>query len=367
MNKLENDRNVYILGAGFSVDRGLPTIKNFMFVMRDAHQWLETQGRQVEADAIASVLQFRQDAAAAAYRIRLDLENIEELFSLASASSRKLTKEIQIAIAATIDYKLKTSNERELKFQIDTKSKDWPDTWATKIHQDAFPTRGEVSCKAYEFFVTALLGNWNNKANYNDNSFISFNYDLLVENALNSLSIPYTYGFSVKQEKEFNHVEVLKLHGSLNWSRSSRSNNYTIHQSYDDLQKNDLTPELIPPTWRKLFTGQLRQVWDRSLKSIENATRIIVIGFSMPETDSHFKYLIAAGLQNNISLREIVFVNPDREQIEKRANLLFGEITKLSSVNIIECGLSQFLTQGTSKSAIGGYGRTIPSQIQYIS
>lgn len=366
MNKLENDRNVYILGAGFSVDRGLPTIKNFMFVMRDAHNWLEANGRKVEADAIASVLQFRQDAAAAAYRIRLDLENIEELFSLASASSRKLTKEIQIAIAATIDFKLKTSSEREVRFQFDGDKEIWPKTWKANFFQNAFPVRGEVSCKAYEYFLTALLANWNNDANYNDNSFITFNYDLLLENALDSLAIPYTYGFTTKQEKDSNRVEVLKLHGSLNWSRTSASNSYSIHKSYDELQNKNLTPELIPPTWRKLFTGQLRQVWDRSLKSIENATRIVVIGFSMPETDSHFKYLIAAGLQNNISLREIVFVNPDKELIEKRANLLFGEITKQSSVEIIGCGLSDFLKQGTSKSVIGGHGRPIPSNIQNI-
>ena len=31
----------------------------------------------------------------------------------------------------------------------------------------------------------------------------------------------------------------------------------------------------------------------------------------MPPTDLHFKYLLAAGLRNNISLREIAFVNPD--------------------------------------------------------
>jgi len=30
----------------------------------------------------------------------------------------------------------------------------------------------------------------------------------------------------------------------------------------------------------------------------------------MPRTDTHFKYLIAAGLQRNISLRKFVFVNP---------------------------------------------------------
>jgi hypothetical protein len=66
MNKLENDHNVYILGAGFSVAAGLPTISNFMHVMRDAHEWLESQNRIKEANAIAHVLDFRLEAASAA-------------------------------------------------------------------------------------------------------------------------------------------------------------------------------------------------------------------------------------------------------------------------------------------------------------
>ena len=36
-----NDRNVYIFGAGFSAEAGLPLIKDFMNRMRDAAVWLE--------------------------------------------------------------------------------------------------------------------------------------------------------------------------------------------------------------------------------------------------------------------------------------------------------------------------------------
>lgn len=118
MHKLNNNHNVYILGAGFSVDRGLPTIKDFMLAMRDAHEWLESNNRTKEAQAIADVLDFRLQAASAAYRVKLDLENIEELFSLASASASKgLAKKIQFAIAATLDYRLSTRNKPIVRFQ----------------------------------------------------------------------------------------------------------------------------------------------------------------------------------------------------------------------------------------------------------
>ena len=39
-----NDHNVYILGAGFAAEAGLPLIKDFMNRMRDAAAWLEVQG-----------------------------------------------------------------------------------------------------------------------------------------------------------------------------------------------------------------------------------------------------------------------------------------------------------------------------------
>ena len=37
----------------------------------------------------------------------------------------------------------------------------------------------------------------------------------------------------------------------------------------------------------------------------------------MPAIDQHFKYLLAAGLQENISLRTVHFVNPKSDELKK--------------------------------------------------
>jgi hypothetical protein len=72
--KAYNDHNVYILGAGFAREAGLPLIKDFMNQMRDAAAWLEDQGgREAELRAIGRVLQFRLRAAAAGYRVPLNI------------------------------------------------------------------------------------------------------------------------------------------------------------------------------------------------------------------------------------------------------------------------------------------------------
>jgi hypothetical protein len=63
----KTNHNIYILGAGFSVDAGLPTIANFLNHMRDAADWLAREHRDAERAAVEEVLEFRHDAAAAGY------------------------------------------------------------------------------------------------------------------------------------------------------------------------------------------------------------------------------------------------------------------------------------------------------------
>jgi hypothetical protein len=105
---LKNDHNVYILGAGFSCEANLPVLKDFLQNLRDSHEWLLSGGRKSEADAVETVLKFRLKATSAAYYVALDLENIEELFSLASAVEGNMEIVIRKAIAATIDCIRKT-------------------------------------------------------------------------------------------------------------------------------------------------------------------------------------------------------------------------------------------------------------------
>ena len=377
MNNLNNDHNVYILGAGFSADRGLPVISNFMNLMRDAREWLLRKERVREADAIAEVLRFRLRATSAAYRVKIDLENIEELFSLASAIDMQLSKNIQLAIAATIDYCLNSKFPPLAHFKFDKAIKELIENnskW--EIDQN-----GEYSnAPLYEFYVSALIGALGELHNgVGRNTFVTFNYDCLVEEALSSLNVPYSYGFkpqaviSDKSEVKLSldwksDLKVLKLHGSVNWAFSDdTSGKLTIYGSYLDVIENNLTPELIAPTWKKTFDGNLNQIWHESINELSIATRIIVIGFSMPLTDMHFKYLLAAGLENNISLREIVFVNPNCDELASRCEEVFGEIMfRTGKVKFINARIGQFVKQGSNMDTIGDFGRWISAHIQHV-
>ena len=111
------DHNVYILGAGYSAEAGLPVMSNFLSVMQKVR--MSAAISPDEEEAIDAVLQFRLESASAAHRINLDLDNIESLFSLTASSSiiggnisarlEKISNQMQIAIGATINHCQKNS------------------------------------------------------------------------------------------------------------------------------------------------------------------------------------------------------------------------------------------------------------------
>ncbi|MDB6025010.1 MAG: hypothetical protein JWM68_1233, partial [Verrucomicrobiales bacterium] len=92
----------------------------------------------------------------------------------------------------------------------------------------------------------------------------------------------------------------------------------------------------------------LQEVWDTAVKAVKTATRIIVIGFSMPQTDVHFKYLMAAGLQDNVSLRQIAFVNQDSGPVTKsKINDTFRkDYVGTDRIPILATNVADFLSIG---------------------
>lgn len=367
--KIENDKNVYILGAGFSAIRGFPCIPNFMLKLRDAHPWLLSQRREREATAVERVIEYRLQSAAAAYRIPIDLENIEELFSLADAGKDVLSRDIRVAIAATLDFSKETEPEPTTTF-----------AWTDEAQLPALPRRWKmgnqkpIRCTAptYEFFIQSLLGRWG--ASHGKAAFITFNYDCLVEFALEGLNVPFQYGFgaedpaSVDSNTVDERVRLLKLHGSVNWMRQKAgSRTLKMVDSYTEVRNADGVPELVPPTWRKLFAHELVEIWKIALEELKSATRIVILGFSMPETDLHFKYLLAAGLRENVSLREIVFVDKNPGPIEARAEKLFGpDMDRRPGVRVIGTGIGQFIGAGQMNDGVFSIGRGIPDVVQGV-
>lgn len=333
---------------------GLPLMSTFLNRMRDTLEALDGKpGHGAARKAISDVLDYRLDAASAAYWSTLDLENIEQLFSLAYAARHPVSKSLPTALAATLEHCRSLGRDRRvfvnptdsdtskrLRPPLGSADADWAkDTPRLYRLIEAAETEGATTSH-----VAALIGMVNQKSKpAGANTVITFNYDTIFEDALTRLEVPWTYGYSKRSMEGFFHsvrfvgdekgawgraletdaIPVLKLHGSVNWAIKPKGGptgpQLNIYPTYDGLRAAHEVPRLVPPTWSKTVEDHLSIPWQQAIERITTATHIIIIGFSMPETDLHFRYLLAAGLQRNASLRKIVFVNPDPEGVEKRA------------------------------------------------
>ena len=90
----------------------------------------------------------------------------------------------------------------------------------------------------------------------------------------------------------------------------------------------DIVPEpvLVPPTWNKTeYHRNLSDVWSRAAAELGKAENIFIIGYSLPETDTFFKYLYALGSVGANPLKRIWVFNPDSTGlVQKRFHDLLG-------------------------------------------
>lgn len=347
--KVHLNHNVYILGAGFSRDAGLPLISDFLTRMRDSTEWLSKQrGRGEEVRAVGEVFKFRLAAAGAAYRVQVDVENIEQLFSLASATGQDpLARDVSTAIAATLDYARHDAKEGRFSVTANPEGFEPPPHWKS-LPLDSGTGRPRYECPVYEAYAGLLSGRLCRADENMRNTVITFNYDTVLEDALASLGVPFHYGFdpsSARYDKTAkcargappaDSMPVLKLHGSVNWVEpGGAGKKVTIYGDYKDTAAQGRRVLLVPPTWRKVYGGSLAGVWDAAVTALTEATRIAVIGFSMPPTDMHFKYLLAAGLRDNVSLRKFLFINPSKDGEEMRRNLFNVMRPELEALDVV--------------------------------
>jgi hypothetical protein len=134
-------------------------------------------------------------------------------------------------------------------------------------------------------------------------------------------------------------LRLLKLHGSVNWLKSPDPNAHSDTISYVPAMDvpidsagslpasiADKTPFIVPPVPNKgslVHHDSLRSIWREAAEAIKWATRIIVMGYSMPANATLMMQLIRGNLFN--SKPPIELVNPDRRILCRVKLLLKGE------------------------------------------
>lgn|GEM_PF-2284381 len=214
---------------------------------------------------------------------------------------------------------------------------------------------------------------------------ISFNYDLIMDWAM-ALYCPYWedrtgYGFQSSPGEEAlggqagksPRVLLLKPHGSFNWvacKTCGRLYALTLNQPGhlpSCFSPGSLLPEppghllemlIIPPSLHKNIHGRvMQQIWASAHLALEEASRVVIIGYSLPATDFLVKRLFYRALPANRNLQEVELVDrnnrPGKETplAKKYQSLLCGRGSRVRFIarrkNIGE--YAQFLSEMTLK------------------
>jgi hypothetical protein len=334
-------RTVFILGAGASKEGGAPIMCDFLDRARDI--W--ALGRVSDANedfervfkAISALKVVHSNS-------RLDLSNIETVFA-ACEMAKTLRKFPGLADGAEqevdkILYSLKKLIVRTLQMTL-------PFRLSKSSGNDDWDLGSPPPYDEFVLLVRQLI----DKARPpHDVAVITFNYDAAVDLALVRGGCPVIYGLNgdpaITAPRK---VPLLKLHGSISWGFSEQNGTKTVtplrlgnllsranfvftrtgpfHWPFSTALKNaGMTdePVLVPPTWNKADSHRaLEKVWSLAAHELSEAENIIVIGYSMPETDSFFRHLYALGTVGGTMLRRFWVFNPN-PSIERRFHDLLG-------------------------------------------
>lgn len=192
-------------------------------------------------------------------------------------------------------------------------------------------------------------------------SIVTFNVDLLAENALNCLDkgrpraawcLNETYGFSPERDSVFYsakgyedwfdyegvkaEISLFKMHGSVNWVFQHRDKHppadlvskerpfYVVRNerlpqsSLTIKRKKDrrnwyLSPLIVPPVYEKhgLIKRHLHEAWDGASAALLDASKVVFWGYSFPQADTHARHYFQGLGRENTALQEPITINPD--------------------------------------------------------
>jgi hypothetical protein len=332
------NHNVILFGAGASFDAGIPLMSNFVDVMWD-YAFRGKVGNNPLSDADRAIF-------SEANKIR---DSLESYNSRASFDNRNLEDILSLLLFEALGSKAET-----LRYQTVVKAVARTIELSSRFQywegiEGPAPSRDSP----YHNFWSALLGGKFQRANLP--ALITFNYDLVFERtlweyfhylnnspakpAVRSCSLKYAFGmnaFSIKKATKFfvtnqggstvdtegqgaefmtdqniprentdADIPYFKLHGSLNWSRENPLD-HSPHLPIQAVEK----PLILPPVFNKMNVPEINDLWKTALETLRKAVNIIIVGYSLPQTDIYMQYFLKAAVGPNSNLQQIIVFDP---------------------------------------------------------
>jgi hypothetical protein len=321
--------NVILFGAGASFDAGIPLLNSFVDKMWEygvrgkvGSKTISADDRRVLQDAIAICESLERYNSRAFFDIR-NLEDILSLLSFEALRDETLHTErystMVKAVARTI----------ELSCVFDYASEP-PASPRSQTHYQEF---------WHSLFARPLRENLP--------VLLTFNYDLVLERTLwqyfhhqeqlgwrlnlDSCLLNYCFGSNRMCLKTAPHtyaenpdwggtraelvtatnynsdaeIKYYKLHGSLNWSQDAAP-----QDAGGPPTKAVGRPLILPPVFNKMTMRDINIVWKNALTALRSAKHIILVGYSLPQTDIYMQYFLKAAVGPNSNLQRIIVFDP---------------------------------------------------------
>jgi hypothetical protein len=333
--------NVIILGAGFSYDAGIPLLGGFVekmweFAVRKSHNGkpLNNEDLKIFEDAI----KVKNELDSYHGRAVFDDRNIEDILSILSFNilgggkgdkdklnkiNRAIAKTIELSCSVTHPGLLPSGENKVIKTGPDIYRNFWRNLFKYTKHNSEIPT---IITFNYDLVLERALlqimigTNYDNHKNpFPFNSFaikyfhermpsLAYTPELAMFNDTNPDQI---YGTILKETiatPNTNHIdiEILKLHGSLNFPKprvSFDKNSYNFVSMLDD-------PQILPPISNKMSGNTSDELWGVALQRLREAKNVVIVGYSLPRTDIYMQYFLKAGLGPNMDLNKISVFDP---------------------------------------------------------
>jgi hypothetical protein len=333
--------NVIILGAGFSHDAGIPLLGGFVermweFAARRAQNGnpLDSSDLEIFEDAI----KVKNELDSYHGRAVFDDRNIEDILSILSfnvlgggkGDKEKLNK-INRAIARTIELSCSVThpgvpssgNSQVVKTGPDIYRNFWQHIFTCAKNNSEMPT---IITFNYDLvleraLLQLLIGtNYNNHKNqlpfgsfeiqyYHDRiPMLAYaaNYANYTDSDFKHKSGTVLTALSDKPSENLLNIEILKLHGSLNFPKP--------RVKFDDISYNFAAalddPQILPPISNKMSGNTSDEAWRVALQRLREAKNVVIVGYSLPRTDIYMQYFLKAALGPNMDLNKIFVFDP---------------------------------------------------------
>lgn len=280
---------VYIVGAGFSADLGIPTVGNFYQYARTLY--VSNRQRYKHFD---EVFRYVQDASVAMNYLDADLFNIEELLSIVEmdkvagyrkkkyADIKKFISDVIVSATPQIAFDpIKTGGSHSEFFrQIGDRGAIYEALFAFILSLCRARLRG-IGADSVSSTCTAGVFD-QSPVNIPDcqYSVISFNYDTVIESCVRSINERMSSHDRVRIVQDFDEQATTQDVRVLQLSLSK------LHGSLKDVDGFE-SDTIVPPTSMKYVPKELQSHWKCAHRRIANAHELRFVGYSMPEGDSY--------------------------------------------------------------------------------